>query len=905
LIIVALHGFGRCRDIWIPFPVVWLFILGDATMTQAQSVAQMRSDLQPVLALSDDELRGMIPERSGLRFVGCPNCNGGTQENQLWWTIEQPHEVYCQHCDLRYPNDTYLDDQVLRVTNALGQAQQYPHWDDADGYHHFFQAKGWYVARLYFEDAALKLARLYAATGDDAYAARAALILQRFTEVYPGYLVHYDFPFRQKILWPADATFPYPVPDFRAAKWSWWAYMDISEDLLLAYELVQDTLDATTQRQIEDELFHAMVGFIGNYPPALTNMDPTLLRALITAGRVLRQPAYMHDAVHRIELLVQQQFFADGAWREGAVSYHNQTVRGLDQLVQLLDGYSDPPGYVPAGGRPRFHDLDLTRQLPILERARRVPDMLRYPNGRVVAFHDTWAREQSQPLAASESMLLPELGHARLGRGAGDAQMQVHLHFSGGYGHQHGDVLSMSLFARSQERLADIGYTHTRQRAWTVSTLSHNTVTVDGQDQNMGSQSTPSEGSLRLFVPGDNDVLAAVEASGERAYPGLVEVYRRMLLLVGAAEDGYVVDLFHVVGGTRHEYVLIGDADHDGTLVHDMASQPYGDMLLPEGIAVTLPTGESTPGDAQGHNLGYAYINNVQQAAIQGTEITKTKLTKNWQASFTSEAPTYGAVRVHGAALGDSDVLFTAQAPSIRQAEEDDAALAQYHLPILVQRRDATSGSSLASTFVSVLESHGADGPFIDSVERLPVAVSRGTGVAVQVRWGEVTDLLLIGTEPETMLEADGVRLQGRVGFVRRRQGIVEEMRLVGGTSLQAAGHELQAAGVLRGRVQATLRQESGQASHALSTDLPITSLPQLAGLWATVIDGAGFHHGHQITGVSPGDSGGVVLQLAADPGYEINADGGKQSYFPGRDWQGQSIVEIATTARWSSDAVR
>lgn len=46
----------------------------------------------------------------------------------------------------------------------------------------------------------------------------------------------------------------------------------------------------------------------------------------------------------RIGLLTRQQLFADRAWREGASSYHDQTTRGLGILVDLLDGYSDPPG---------------------------------------------------------------------------------------------------------------------------------------------------------------------------------------------------------------------------------------------------------------------------------------------------------------------------------------------------------------------------------------------------------------------------------------------------------------------------------------------------------------------------------------------------------------------------------
>lgn len=862
-------------------------------MIDAQKADRLLADLAPVLSLSDSALRALIPTRSGLRFVGCPNCTAGTQENQLWWTIEHPDEVYCKHCDIRYPNDKYPDDQILRVIDATGQTQEYPYWDDADGYHHFFQAKGWYVAKLYFEDAALKLARLYATTGDEEHAQRAGLILQRFAEVYPGYLVHYDFPFRQKILWPGDSSFPYPVPDFRAAKWAWWAYMDISEDLLLAYELIRDSgaLDDDAREQIEAQLFHAMVAYINNYPPALTNMDPTLLRGLITAGRILHEPAYMHDAVRRIGLLVQQQFFADGVWREGALSYHNQTVNGLNQLIDLLDGYSDPPDYVPPAGETRFDDLDITAQLPILRRARGVAELLRYPNGRVVAFHDTWAREQIAPTQQTTSMLLPELGHARLGHGSAASQMQAHLHFSGGYGHQHADVLGMTLFARGQERLGDIGYTHTRDRAWTLTTLSHNTVTVNGQDQHGGSAASPSDGALQLFIPADEDgdVLSVVEASGERAYPGLVDEYRRLLALIDAGDDGYVVDLFRVVGGSRHEYVLTGDADHDGALEHGLATRPYGDMLLPEGTQVMLPTGESTPGDAGDHNLGYAYIRDVEQADIEGP----------WQATFTSDAPAPGAVRVHGAALSDDDVLFTARAPSIRRAGEDDANLSKYDMPMLVHRREGPADSALTSAFVTVLESYGAE-PFIDSVERLPVETSAGEGLAVRIRWGEITDILLIGATDQTVVASGDFRLQGRLGFVRMKGDRVEQMRLVGGTSLQVGDTELQGAGILRGHVRSTLRRQAGHAVDGLLVDLTSadTPLPDLVGLWVVVIDGAGYHHGHRIAAVEHDTEAGVMLRLDEDPGYEVSGDTGRQVYFPGRSWQGQTTIEIATVSR-------
>ena len=904
------------RIIW---PLVMLATLGGVEMLHAQDLEKLQSAVAPVMALSDNEVLELIPERAGLRFTGCPNCTGGTQENQLWWTIQEPHTVYCQHCDLRYPNDLFPDDQTLSVINSRGETHAYPYWDDADGYHHFFQAKGWYVAREYFQDAARWLAELYAATGEENYARRSALILRRFAEVYPGYLVHYDYPFRQKILWAGEEDFPYPVPDFRAAKWSWWAYMDISEDLLKAYEVIRDSgaLNAEDQRLIETDLFHAMVGFIHNYEPALTNMDPTLLRSLIWAGQVLHEPDYIHDAVHRIGLLTRQQFFADGAWREGAVSYHNQTTRGLGALVDLLDGYSDPPGYKPDDGKPwagaRFDHFDMGEQLPILARARQVPNLLRYPNGRVVAFHDTWAREGMAPTQRSTSSILPELGHAWLGRGEGDGQIQTHLHFSGGYGHQHRDVLGMTLFARGQERLGDMGYTHTRYRAWTLTTLSHNTVTVDGIDQQAGSLDHPSDGALTLFVPGDGDLLAVVEARGERAYPDLVDEYKRMLVQIGAGDDAYVVDLFSVVGGSRHEYVLTGDADHDGALEHDLPMQSYGPMLLPEGVDVKLPTGESTPGEAGDHNLGYAFLRDVQQVPIDAA----------WTVTFASDAAMMGAVKVHGTALGSDDILFSAQAPSVRRAQNDDAVLDQFTMPVLVHRRDSSDGEALVSRFVTVLETVGEGGAFVDGVERLEVEAG-SDGVAVRVTWNDTVDLLLVAADANSTVrvadvELGDVELQGRLGFVRMRGEEVVEMRLVGGTKLSAGGRVLEGHGVQQGLVTSTKRRETGDDVDALVTNLVVSQVGEGAGLWAIVAEADGFHHGHQIVAVEGESAAITTLVLANDPGYVVAgvshksgdraksggsseaSAGGEMAYFPGRSWQGETVVEIVTKAAWSA----
>ena len=853
-----------------------------------KSVARIRDELKRVLELPEAELLRLIPERSGLYFVGCPNCEGGAQENQISWTQERPDEVFCRFCGLRYPNERFPDDKVLRVENSRGEVQEYPYWESAEGYRFFFRAKGWFLARAYFADAAYKLAQLYYATGDRTYARRSALILDRFAQVYPGYCVHYDMPFRRKIIFPGTQGFPYPVSDYRAAKWTWWAYSDIPENLIRAYDLIRDSgeLNDAMKQRIEADFFRASVAFVRSYPQVLGNMDPTLLRGMIVAGRVLGEPDYIHDAVDWMARLIERQFFFDGMWREGAVSYHNQTVRGLEQLIELLEGYSDPVGFVPPGGEKRFEHLNLREQLPMLERAKRVPELLRYPNGRVVAFHDTWAREVGEPTETSTPLLMPGVGHARLGRGRGPHQIQVHLHFSGGYGHQHADLLSMTLFAHGKERLSDIGYTHTRHRCWTRSTLSHNTVMVDGQDQELGSESQPSDGNLLLYVPGD-EMFQAVEASGDRAYLGVIRTYRRLLLLIGVStEAAYVVDIFRVAGGNRHEYALLGDAGHDGALESDLNPSRYGATLLPPDVPVRLPTGESVPGDAGGHNVAYAFVRDVRCVRPSGA----------WMARFTSEGAPQGTVRIHGFSEPGA-ALFFGSAPSIRRAGEDDAKLDDFAMPVLIQRRE---GEDLSSTFVSVLEPC-SERSFITSVERVPLSGGGPGDVALKIAWGDGvtggsrTDYLICGSgdEDRSLCVGDMV-LQGRIGFVRERKGEVERMTLVGGTVLEKGAHRLRGEGVVSGRIVAVLRKTRGDAVDGLVMDRRMSADDRLVGRTAIVKDGAGFTYGYEVAGVEDREDR-TILALTCDPGFEMDPDGtSHHCFFPGRLWRGGNRCEIA-----------
>src|SRR5690606_30410646 len=128
-----------------------------------------------------------------------------------------------------------------------------------DGNRYFMQARRWYEQRNLMEKVAYEFAALYA-TDKTKYSEagrRSALILKRFAEVYPDYIARFDYPHRPKRFFPDG--FPKDFTPYRASKWYWWGYSDISRPLLLTYDILKsgDVLSAAESTRIERDLFQA------------------------------------------------------------------------------------------------------------------------------------------------------------------------------------------------------------------------------------------------------------------------------------------------------------------------------------------------------------------------------------------------------------------------------------------------------------------------------------------------------------------------------------------------------------------------------------------------------------------------------------------------------------------------
>lgn len=845
-------------------------------------VAALKRVVSRVMAMTEAEMVGLVPDKTGFRFMGCPNCDEGTQEGQLRWSISDPHRVKCRFCDMIFPNDRYPEDQVMKVVNPVGVEVAYPYWEDATGYRYLFSARGWREARSYFSNTAQRFGELYQLTGDRAYARRAALILDAFARYYPGFLVSRDWPHRPK----GFATEP-PYPN-GGGKWGRWRHDEMPTNLVFAYDSIYDSgelerlseeVGVDVKARIEDDFFRGAIRQDQFHGIVYGNAGPRIYEGYIAIGRVLSDPGLVHEGVRRSRELFRRMFYEDGFWMEGSVGYHQMTMGGMNRVFRAVRGYSDPPGYVHPEDGSRMDSLDLRRDIEVIARAERILEICRYPDGRQMTVHDNWAHFRNLKVPErSVSTLLAGVGHAWLGRGQGDEQVQLHLHFSGGYGHQHADNLNVGLFAKGLELLPDVGYTHTRHRVWSTSTLCHNTVVINEQRQYSGGRQGPSDGRLLAFEPGF-DAVKWVEAGGERAYPGLAQVYRRALLLVNAGEsDVYAVDMFRVIGGSQHDWALHGSADADGDATVSVPLAPYAEHMLP-GADVRFPTGESDWGDAEGRNIAYAYVQNVSHGAVSDDLSVTFNI---------DDSPV--AVRTHIPGQAGAEV-FAGDAMSFRRAEENDALLDRFRMPILLLRRKGSS--PLSSLFAAVHEPFDGE-PFVDDV-RLEKLDGDAVGIAVS-HHGVVDHIVYRGGSGDNAVSAGDLLLNGEVGFVRLRNGRPEMMGMWGGTMLKWKQIALTGSGAYEGEVTGTTRKDAGAAFDGLVVTGELPAGESLNGATAIVTFGDGSTRGCRVRAVSrKGEETHVLLD--ADPGFDVDSDGMRHLFFPHREIPGTVRYRLRTSA--------
>lgn len=574
----------------------------------------------------------------------------------------------------------------------------------------------------------------------------------------------------------------------------------------------------------------------------------------------------VHQAFGWIMQNLDEGFFFDGTWHESP-SYHYMTLGGLRSAFSVVDGYSDPPGYVDEIDGRRFDGLDPDADLPFWAKVQDAYKPVAFPNGCSTPVHDTWAGERrAEPRETTVSTILPGYGHASLGRGGGLDQMQAQLHFSGGYGHQHQDSLNLTLWAKQHEMVSDIGYTWTDMRWWAACTISHNLVAVDRQEQG----GRPSDGDLLWFCPSESGI-SVVEADGARAYANVndLDMYRRMLVLVPVSkQDAYVVDITRTRGGSMHDWLLHGSADDDMT----------AHCALAMSDAEAEFAGDEAP---RTHSIW----RNVRQATTDD----------DFDVTFTYDDAPQRGMRVH--LLGSAPTeLYLGETPSIRRAgagtKGDNRKVLDFWMPQLAARR--AGEAPLHTVFAAVEEPFDGE-PFLTRVRRLEVSPPDGNSVAMEVTCGGVTDTIIstVDEEPFVARAAGGVTIEGRLGVVRRGNGGVTGMWLFEGRALSADGQRIASdTSAYTGAIEGATRKADGAQHDAFVTDVALPVGDELHGTWITVTHGSGYRHGYEIDRVEKAD-GETTIILTHDHGLRIGDNATQEVYFPRRTMGGRNTFRI------------
>ncbi|MBT4821591.1 MAG: hypothetical protein HON70_38135 [Lentisphaerae bacterium] len=883
LICATIGGFttmaatGGGTAITIEHPVL------DYGIDKAQASTYERA-VRPIMGMTDDDVLSFVPPRGYINYCECPACYGGVEGNRvLTWDIAEPNQLTCRFCGtVVLPNAAYPETKTMAGKNRLSEDVRlhYYHNEERNA-RHFLSHHLWRHKRKWLLDQCIGLGKAYQATGKEIYARRAVLVLDRFAQVYPHYpALHNRFPPTIKFCDSQE-----PPYSWNAGRWGYF-HDEIPKPVIAIYDLVCSSpeFDNLSEKRgydirvrLEDDFLRETHRIAACSTFIITNVVGYDIAGVATLGRVINEPAYVHQAFRWMMRNVDEGFFRDGLWSESP-SYYYMSMGGLRSAFGKVRGHSDPTGYVDAVDGTRFDDFDPMRDVPFLAVVMHAPSVLDFPNGCSVPVHDTWPGERrSKARDQTVSTIAPAYGHASLGRGTGDNQMQAQLHFSGAYGHSHRDNLSMCLFAKGREMLSDIGYTWTQMACWTTSTVAHNTVVVDRTRQ--GGGRAKSSGDLLRFFP-DTSGFSLVDADGQRGYAQCkgVDAYRRTLLMVPVSNgDAYVIDLFRARGGTIHDWALHGDADEGTTATCSLAlSGERKSMLEPD-----EEKDWQDPDMITDRYHPYGMIRDVGSIQTPGA----------FTVDFAYIADPARRVRLHMDA-GDAEVLL-GRAPSVRRMGKghggDMRKAYDFWMPqLLVRRRGVVP---LQSAFVAVEEPcHGE--PFIHSVERLSVAGSGEGAVALRVTHTAGVDTIISlpdGASSSDACSADGVTLRGVFGIVRRSSpgGPVTAARLFEGTELSCQSVRLESA-VARfsGRIVACERKLEGAPADAFVVDAELPTGNALQKTWMIVTHADGTKQGHEIDRVEVA-GGSTRVILAREHGLQISKPQTREVYFPRRIFKG------------------
>lgn len=556
--------------------------------------------------------------------------------------------------------------------------------------------------------------------------------------------------------------------------------------LAWAYDSVYNAVDADGRSLWSDEqrnrverdllLEYEMGGepFVGGADKATTvnNKAPAVYHAQAVVARCLGLPRLADTALRGYEAIRDQSFLFDGFSRESP-AYTNMFLSQLVQVPEELHGFVWPMGLAgrqgvvdvykndprlrlmframldqlrPDGRYPPLSDTmeNCTPALNLVEIGlRRYPE---YYDGvfPALSLNQTPSEYATLNLAGDQiandkglrppEILFPGWQTAFLRHGEGPQASVLSMTFSPPGNHRHDDNLSVFYSDRGRTILGDHGYVGDMPvNKWIHGTLSHNLVVVDNAEQLQRSEGKSRKPQLRRMFTSPK--LSLVEAASD-AY-GQCREYRRLAALVkGPAAQTFMIDIFRVKGGDRHDYRVFSE----------LASSDAAEGRL-EFFGLSMPPEPPLP--QVGASLKLEDIFGLRDT--RGVDSPP----PNWQATWLEPKHRYRLWM-----LTPVDRVEASNGPG--QENRNQPGRRVRYLDVV------RSGKSIDSTFVAVHEPSGPDGTMpIQTVERLELPATAGPdAVAIRIvsSWGTY----LVFSEFATPTQVAGVRFQGAFGVLNQ-----------------------------------------------------------------------------------------------------------------------------------------
>jgi len=446
---------------------------------------------------------------------------------------------------------------------------------------------------------------LYALTGNAAYAARAREILLAYAAKYSAYPLH-------NIQGKAEVGGGHVMPQ-TLDEASWLIPMCQGADLIWNY------LSPSERKTMEDGLIRPAAQTIMRHKMKIHNIQCWKNSAVGLAGLLLGDSAMLEDALasdHGFYAQMAQGINADGQWYEGAWGYHFFMMNavaplavagancGLDLFGYTANGQGGPGsgrGYrdlflaplklaMPDKRLPGFNDSDyagILAQAPIYELA-----LAHYGDAELAEVLRAAPKRDSlyamisgvYPLPQPKTQTLssrnyPSAGYAILQNGNDSGATWLCLKYGPhGGGHGHPDKLNFILYSSGTVLGFDPGtgpYAAPIHGQWRKTTIAHNTLTVDEENQ------SPATGKDLAFV--SSAAWSGILADAGPIYPGVT--YRRAAALVG------------------HDLVIVLDmASADKEHTFDFAYHNTGEWATPlPGKDIAMPD-----------KIGYKYLHEMK-----------------------------------------------------------------------------------------------------------------------------------------------------------------------------------------------------------------------------------------------------------------------------------------------------